>query len=1467
MINWSVLDDLPREILDKIAKDLNLSELAGGPRNHLTDAIIQYAPEDFDLAKYIPKKKPQPVSPDESSSFVTENSSFVSQEPEEDQSSSFIQPEDHPHSEFIQPQDQPHSEFLRPEDQSQSQFVQTETTPHSEFIQPDDSPRSEFLKPGDGSPSQFILPENLEEIGKKTASSAHNLSVGDRIVLNNQPYDIVRIISESSREAVIYEVKDSKSFTFVLKLYKAHKHASEEPNAESLSRIQAINNPDILKLYDFGTGAKKFQQKYCFEISALARGGNLLDVKDFKKKYSKEFLENNLIPEVFKGIRTLHNKKIYHCDLKPQNIFFLDEAQTDLVIGDYGSSKTFEEQSSRAAQQFDSVIATNAYMAPEQANRIISEKVDYYAFGMVLVHLLYPEYFTRDDNHAVVDKEKSRLIREKQYTQEEILPFDSRFHRINQLIGGLTLYNHNSRWGEKEIEKWIRNEHVEVIYKGQSLIKPINIAYPGMPAIRTQKELIYTIENFPDQWYEDLIVRNSGFNALIDWFASRYDLQVARVFEQMITFYKKQGKAYVKEAICRYFEPERPLITGGQTYRIYDNPNVWQEVVRFLGDLDNRWKKSSVADMRLAIFMLEFSLRQFEPNAGEQAAVIRNYLDSTRNSLGTEQKNTFADYITTFQNVISLAENETESALRQIVLIIYLVNLKRPFKDLENRPIEKLEDVAFYFARNPEHYKNLQLTIEKDFFLHLKQKPDLVGLDLREFLFGVFAEQTQTQIQLNSVKVNKDREYTSTYTYQKSLTNFLKQQNIKAQLDEGGNKKPLAVRQKTRLFQFAPGVFNQFLQYVQTNHKIADKAIIPENRNKIKRKFVSSALFQNFGHHIKELLAALALMIPVFGIIGLFAIPGNSGYPLIGEIFREVRLADYIENPEQNFDDVGGFSLMFFVFAAMYLLALIPKIWAGKDLELAGSTKPNTPRMLSISGGTGFSFLAFMFMYPIFLIVTNWLYELIGISAILTMAFFFFTRSGGKAKSKGRVIAFLLLFQGLIRLGLEAYAWNEAGSQMDTVIAGRGLADVMFYLIAMVVFFVPPIWYQMFQAHNRLQLAIKTGILFLAGIIFLNVSGLTGGIYNFPGFSFGNSSNRSVEETPIPNVWLGKITSDLQGMNLRSGPGTNHSVVSVIKSDDIFQVEQGVTGAWWKVRVCDGNEGYLYSSKIQLLQNITPTQLQEFLNGAGPCSSETVSVEPNPVADLSAPLVAQTNFSGTVGKLDARFQLNSDADNRINGAYYYPNRNDGQIYNLVGSVLPDNKLEIFEFTGNIQSASCMLTYNQASGCYQGQMKNTDGRVLDMRVCGQKFSHPASIQSDTAPTDAFTARIRGSNVNIRDLPSADNSRVIHRLDNGDRVLVVGSETETGGNTLVTDRKSILYTASGESYPLPKGKILFLQSQQPSSGKYYVATNLSGNTLTEGYVSILDVSMTDGKTWYKIRFGANQEGWVYEDFLRK
>lgn len=113
-------------------------------------------------------------------------------------------------------------------------------------------------------------------------------------------------------------------------------------------------------------------------------------------------------------------------------------------------------------------------------------------------------------------------------------------------------------------------------------------------------------------------------------------------------------------------------------------------------------------------------------------------------------------------------------------------------------------------------------------------------------------------------------------------------------------------------------------------------------------------------------------------------------------------------------------------------------------------------------------------------------------------------------------------------------------------------------------------------------------------------------------------------------------------------------------------------------------------------------------------------------ADSSKHFSSNTiNYYGQVGNLNANFSLSWGSDGHITGSYYYPDRNN-TTYTLAGELMEDGRLLLTEFTNNLQTAACDLTWT--NNCYTGQMRNNDGRVLPMQMCTtQDASDTTSVE--------------------------------------------------------------------------------------------------------------------------------------------
>ncbi|GLT31698.1 hypothetical protein SLA2020_064170 [Shorea laevis] len=93
-----------------------------------------------------------------------------------------------------------------------------------------------------------------------------------------------------------------------------------------------------------------------------------------------------IILDIAKGLAYLHEgcrQKIIHLDIKPQNIL-LDE-NFNARVSDFGLSKVVGKEQS---QIVTIMRGKPGYMAPELLNSVITEKVDAYSFGIVVLEIL-----------------------------------------------------------------------------------------------------------------------------------------------------------------------------------------------------------------------------------------------------------------------------------------------------------------------------------------------------------------------------------------------------------------------------------------------------------------------------------------------------------------------------------------------------------------------------------------------------------------------------------------------------------------------------------------------------------------------------------------------------------------------------------------------------------------------------------------------------------------------------------------------------------------------------------------------------------------------------------------------------------------------------------------------------------------------------------------------------------------------
>ena len=307
--------------------------------------------------------------------------------------------------------------------------------------------------------------------------------------------------------------------------------------------------------------------------------------------------------------------------------------------------------------------------------------------------------------------------------------------------------------------------------------------------------------------------------------------------------------------------------------------------------------------------------------------------------------------------------------------------------------------------------------------------------------------------------------------------------------------------------------------------------------------------------------------------------------------------------------------------------------------------------------------------------------------------------------------------------------------------------------------------------------------------------------------SDGSGSNAGEE------VSIGKaITTDY--LNLRSGAGLNHNVLTVLAKGAVVDVIDNSDGTWVKVKTNDGTVGYC--SKDYLQMEVAPTTVSlsetERTVTAGESFEFTATI-----SDESLPTAVSTN-AGAVQVTYLRQEGNT------------------HIYQI--QALQAGNAEI-RISANGACASLQVTVDAAQQETQGQQATVNADYLNIR---------SGKGTDTSIIGGLT---QGSVVTILD--NSDANWVKIRTAGGiegyvAREYLTGTETPSEPTTPETPSETTTATVNADVLNVRSGK---------GTDTSIVGTIRNGETVT-----VLDNS---DATWVKIKTSSGLEGYVHRDYL--
>ena len=248
-----------------------------------------------------------------------------------------------------------------------------------------------------------------------------DIPIKEGTVLNDR-YEVLKVVGTGSY-GIVYLCKDLKTQkNQVVKQLRQSKHRNKKEVELFENEISILRS---LTHKNMPTFSEDFTTKgYSFYVMSLIEGEDLEDLIFHDKKTFNEKESLLVLDQLIKIVDYLHNKNIYHQDLRIPNILLRDNKP---CLIDFGLSKRVI---------FDSFQSSSNSLQFKTEDILEMKQQDYYDLGEILLYLLYTTYPVKNKK-ALPWTEELSLEKETSYLLKRLLQINEPYSSISEIEADL----------------------------------------------------------------------------------------------------------------------------------------------------------------------------------------------------------------------------------------------------------------------------------------------------------------------------------------------------------------------------------------------------------------------------------------------------------------------------------------------------------------------------------------------------------------------------------------------------------------------------------------------------------------------------------------------------------------------------------------------------------------------------------------------------------------------------------------------------------------------------------------------------------------------------------------------------------------------------------------------------------------------------------------------------------------------